>query len=87
MPHEAARRGKAIDALQAQCCTAPIAARKRFRGAGLKNNVDSVVSLHGAEVSDAKQPFELHTITCFNRQNRRTAANVRRGLPEKDLGR
>jgi hypothetical protein len=67
VPHEAAsvsptsgpligsRWRRAIDALQAQCCTALIAMRKRFCGVALKNIIDSVVSLHGAEISELTQ--------------------------------
>jgi hypothetical protein len=75
-PHEAARTRptsspfalvgsrwrRAIDALQAQCCTALIAVRKSFCGADLKNIVDSVLGLHGAEVSELTQSKLLNYI-------------------------
>jgi hypothetical protein len=59
VPHEAESGSRAIDPQKAQCC---IAVRKRFCGAGLKNIVDSVVSLHGAEVSELTQNKLLNYI-------------------------
>ena len=53
---------RTIDALQTQCCTAPIAVRKSFCGVALKNIIDSVLSSCGYEVSGPTQEKLLNYI-------------------------